>query len=146
MLSKNLRDAFREFDERDPESANRRALASLFIDIALTLTRLREKSGLSKRELARRVNGSHPTIVQWETPGYTGYSLSKLAEVAGVLGYDISVKFSPKEELQIAITYAETSSWREYINADLRSKESAKSSNFNWSTKAQGQKVGGART
>lgn len=100
MLSNKIQEAFNQFDTRDPKSADRRALSTLFIEIALSLTRMREKKGLSKRELARRVNTGHSVIVGWETPGYTGYSLSKLAEVANVLGYDISLQFISKESRQ----------------------------------------------
>ncbi len=100
MLSNKLKDAFRDIDSKDPSAHSRKALYSIFIDIATTLSEMREQKGLSQRELARRINTSHPTIIRWETPGYTGYTLSKLVDLAEELGCRLDVRFIPKEREQ----------------------------------------------
>lgn len=97
MLSDNLKKYISEVDKTDKKSRTRRALYGLFLDIALALPKMRESRGLSKRELARMLNTSHPTIVRWETPGYSGYTLAKLIDLADAMDYTISFKFVPKE-------------------------------------------------
>ena len=117
MLSKKLKGMFDEIDKRDPSAAASRELQGLFINIASTLARLREKSGLSQRKLAKLLNTSHPTIVRWETPGYTGYTIAKLAEFAEAVGYELIVRFRPKAEtrLQTEVTFSKPSSWNRFI-------------------------------
>jgi len=95
MLSKKLKNLFDEVDRKDPTAAPRRALYGVFLDIAQAIPRMRAAKGISQRELARRLETSHPTIVRWETPGYSGYTLSKLVDVAEALDYRVEIKFSP---------------------------------------------------
>lgn len=98
MLSNNLKKYIEEVDRRDPRSKTRRILYGLFLDISQALPRMRISKGLSQRELAKKLNTSHPTIARWETPGYTGYTLSKLIEVADALDFTVDLKFVPKGE------------------------------------------------
>lgn len=125
MLSKKLRKAFDDVDKSDPNSISRRTLYRLFIDISIALTSMREKRGLSQRDLAKKLNTSHPTIVRWETAGYTGYTLSKLVEVSDILGYEIDIKFIPKElrNTQTEISYTNADSWEGDMNSKMLQNE-----------------------
>jgi DNA-binding XRE family transcriptional regulator len=67
-------------------------------DVALKLASLRKASGLSQKELARRVGTSQQQISRLESPSYEGHSLSMLRRVAEVLGADIQVEIQPKKQ------------------------------------------------
>jgi DNA-binding XRE family transcriptional regulator len=67
-------------------------------DIALKLASLRKASGLSQKELARRVGTSQQQISRLESPSYEGHSLSMLRRVADVLGANIQVEIQPKKQ------------------------------------------------
>jgi len=66
-------------------------------DVALKLASLRKASGLSQKELARRVGTSQQQISRLESPSYEGHSLSMLRRVADVLGANIQVEIQPKK-------------------------------------------------
>ena len=82
---------------KDPEFAARFELAGEAWDIALQLTALREKAGLTQKEVARRLNTSQQHISRLESPGYTGHSLSNLRRLAGVLNARVKVIFEPEK-------------------------------------------------
>lgn len=50
---------------------------------------LRQKAGLTQRELAQVVGTQPSVICRLEDADYTGHSLSMLARIAGALGYDL---------------------------------------------------------
>lgn len=62
-------------------------------DVALQLAALREKAGLSQKELARRLNTSQQHISRLESPGYEGHSLANLRRVAAALHARVRVVF-----------------------------------------------------
>lgn len=76
-------------------------------DVAFQLTSLRKKSGLSQKELAKRVGTSQQQISRLESPSYKGHSLSMLRRVADVLGATVSVEIQSKKQ-QIPKVVAET--------------------------------------
>ena len=55
------------------------------LGVAIQLASLRKKSGLSQKELAKRVGTSQQQISRLESPSYEGHSLSMLRRVADVL-------------------------------------------------------------
>jgi transcriptional regulator with XRE-family HTH domain len=61
----------------------------------MQLAALRKESGLSQRELARRVGTSQQQISRLESPGYEGHSLSMLRRVAQVMGASVRVQIQP---------------------------------------------------
>jgi transcriptional regulator with XRE-family HTH domain len=54
--------------------------------VALQLAALREKAGLSQKDLARKLHTSQQNISRLESPSYEGHSLTMLRRVADVLG------------------------------------------------------------
>ena len=78
-------DLFLEEQLRDPDFAERFKRAGEAWDVALQLTALREKAGLSQKDLARTLKTSQQQISRLESPGYEGHSLSMLRRVAKVL-------------------------------------------------------------
>jgi transcriptional regulator with XRE-family HTH domain len=77
---------------RDPDFAARFKRAGEAWDVALQIAVLRKESGLSEKELARRVGTSQQQISRLESPSYEGHSLSMLRRVAAVLGATVQVK------------------------------------------------------
>ena len=84
-MSKTDFDLFLEEQLRDPDFAERFKRAGEAWDVALQLTALREKAGLSQKDLARKLKTSQQQISRLESPGYEGHSLSMLRRVAKVL-------------------------------------------------------------
>jgi transcriptional regulator with XRE-family HTH domain len=76
-------------------------------DVALKLASLRKASGLSQKELARRVGTSQQQISRLESPSYEGHSLSMLRRVADVLGARIDIEIQPKKQRKLPMV-AET--------------------------------------
>jgi transcriptional regulator with XRE-family HTH domain len=66
--------------------------------VALQLAALREKAGLSQKDLARRLKTSQQNISRLESPAYEGHSLTMLRRVAEVLGVTVRVTLAPKGE------------------------------------------------
>ncbi len=64
-------------------------------DIALQLTALRQRAGLTQKDLARRLKTSQQQISRLESPSYEGHSLSMLRRVARALNAEIKVVFEP---------------------------------------------------
>lgn len=67
-------------------------------DVALQLSALRERAGLSQKELAKRVKTSQQQICRLESPAYEGHSLSMLRRVAQELGARVRVFIEPEEK------------------------------------------------
>lgn len=78
---------------KEPEFAARFERAGEAWDIALQLAALRQKAGLSQKELALRLNTSQQQISRLESPGYEGHSLANLRRVAGALNARVRVTF-----------------------------------------------------
>jgi transcriptional regulator with XRE-family HTH domain len=67
-------------------------------DVAIQLASLRKASGLSQKELAKRVRTSQQQISRLESPSYGGHSLSMLRRVADVLEADVRVEIQTKKK------------------------------------------------
>ncbi len=83
---------------KDPAFAERFAKAGEAWDVALQIAALREKAGLSQKDLARKLKTSQQQISRLESPSYEGHSLSMLRRIANVLGANLRVTFAPKGE------------------------------------------------
>lgn len=97
-MSKTNFDLFLEEQLKDPGFAERFKRAGEAWDVALQLAALREKAGLSQRDLARKLKTSQQNISRLESPSYEGHSLAMLRRVAEVLGATIRVTIAPREE------------------------------------------------
>ena len=97
-MSKTNFDVFLEEQLRDPDFAERFERAGEAWDVALQIAALREKAGLSQRDLARKLKTSQQSISRLESPSYEGHSLTMLRRVAEVLGATLRVTLAPKEE------------------------------------------------
>jgi transcriptional regulator with XRE-family HTH domain len=67
-------------------------------DVALQITALRKKAGLSQKDLARLLKTSQQQVSRLESTGYEGHSLSMLRRVAEALHARVRVVFEPDED------------------------------------------------
>jgi transcriptional regulator with XRE-family HTH domain len=104
MLSKDLQD----FMDSNINSRAKFKLYSLFVDIAASLRNLRQERGMTQGELARLSNTSNSAIARWEKDGYSGYSLSKLVEIADALSADISLEIVPRERYRALASFTKS--------------------------------------
>src|SRR5260221_5248934 len=100
-------DLFLEEQLKDPVFAERFDRAGEAWDVALRIAALREKAGLSQRDLARKLHTSQQNISRLESPAYEGHSLTMLRRVAEVLGATLRVTIAPKGESE-ATTFSDT--------------------------------------
>jgi len=96
MKKKTNFDHYLEEQLKSPEFAERFSKAGEAWDVAIQLASLRKESGLSQKELAKRVGTSQQQISRLESPSYEGHSLSMLRRVAGVLGATLRVEVQRK--------------------------------------------------
>jgi transcriptional regulator with XRE-family HTH domain len=99
-MKKTNFDLYLEEQLKDPEFAERFERAGEAWDVALQIAALREKAGLSQKQLARKLQTSQQSISRLESPSYEGHSLAMLRRVAEVLGATIRVTIAPKEEAE----------------------------------------------
>lgn len=78
-----------------PEFVARFEKAGEAWDVALQLATLRERAGLSQKELAEQVHTSQQQISRLESPRYEGHSLSMLRRVAKILNARVRIVFEP---------------------------------------------------
>jgi transcriptional regulator with XRE-family HTH domain len=98
MSRKTNFDLYLEEQLKDADFADRFKKAGEAWDVALQLAALRKDSGLSQKELARKVGTSQQQISRLESPSYEGHSLSMLRRVAKVLGATVHVAIERKED------------------------------------------------
>ena len=96
-MKKTNFDRYLDRQLRDPSFAARFKSAGEAWDVALQISALREKAGLSQKDLAKLLRTSQQQISRLESPGYEGHSLSMLRRVAGVLRARVRVVFEPAE-------------------------------------------------
>ncbi len=94
-MKKTNFDLYLEQHEADPEMAERLKQADQAWDVALQITELRQKAGLSQKELAQLLHTSQQQISRLESTGYEGHSLSTLRRVADALHARVRVVFEP---------------------------------------------------
>src|SRR3972149_6334611 len=97
---------------RDQDFAGRFKKAGEAWDVAIKLASLRKASGLSQKQLAKRVGTSQQQISRLESPSYEGHSLSMLRRVAEVLGATLHVEILPKRTQSIQIVAEPKSIYR----------------------------------
>ena len=100
-------DIYLEEQLKNSDFAERFKKAGEAWDVALQLAALRKESGLSQKQLAKRVGTSQQQISRLESPAYEGHSLSMLRRVAGVLGATLHVEIQPRRHRK-ATAAAET--------------------------------------
>ena len=105
-MKKTNFDIYLEEQMKDSAFAARFKRSGEAWDVALQIAALREKAGLSQKDLARKLHTSQQQISRLESPGYEGHSLRMLRRVAGALQARVRVVFetNPKGE---AATLAE---------------------------------------
>lgn len=91
-------DIYLEEQLKDPAFADRFEAAGEAWDVALQIAALREKAGLSQKDLARKLKTSQQNISRLESPSYEGHSLTMLRRVAKVLSAKVRVVLEPKDE------------------------------------------------
>src|SRR5580658_6973340 len=97
-MKKTNFDRYLETQLEDPIFAARFEQAGEAWDVALQLAALRQKAGLSQKDLARKLKTSQQQISRLESPSYEGHSLSMLRRVAKALGATVLVTLSPQGE------------------------------------------------
>ena len=106
-MKKTNFDLYLEEQLKDPGFAGRFEKAGEAWEVALQIAALREKAGLSQKDLARKLRTSQQNISRLESPAYEGHSLSMLRRVADLLGATVRVTIAPKEEAS-PLTLSET--------------------------------------
>ena len=82
---------------KDEAFAERFKRAGEAWDVALQLADLRQRAGLSQKDLARKLKTSQQQISRLESPGYEGHSLRMLRSVASALKTRVRVVFEPEK-------------------------------------------------
>ncbi len=95
-MKKTNFDLYLEEQLKDPVFAERFERAGEAWDVALQLAALRERAGLSQKDLARKLNTSQQQISRLESPAYEGHSLSMLRRVAKALGARVRLVLEPE--------------------------------------------------
>lgn len=95
-MKKTNFDKYLDEQMKDPEFAARFENAGDAWDVAIQLAALRQKAGLSQKQLARRLKTSQQQISRLESPGYEGHSLANLRRVASALNARVRVTFEPE--------------------------------------------------
>jgi DNA-binding XRE family transcriptional regulator len=106
-MKKTNFDVYLEEQLRDPAFAARFERAGEAWDVALQIAALRQKAGLSQKDLAKLLKTSQQQISRLESPGYEGHSLSTLRRVAAVLHARVRIIFEPDEK-EVRTQVAET--------------------------------------
>ena len=91
-LDKTIEKALRQ----DPSLAERLERVDQAWDIAFQIINLREKAGLTQRELADLVGTKQSNIARLESADYTGYTLKTLEKVTKALQARLEIKIIPQ--------------------------------------------------
>jgi transcriptional regulator with XRE-family HTH domain len=94
-MKKTNFDRYLEEQLQDPAFAARFRRAGEAWDVALQIAALRQKAGLSQKDLATLLKTSQQQISRLESPGYEGHSLSTLRRVAEALHARVRIVFEP---------------------------------------------------
>lgn len=104
-MKKTNFDRYLDEQLKDPMFAVRFKRAGEAWDVALQIAALRQKAGLSQKDLSRLLKTSQQQISRLESPGYEGHSLSMLRRVARALHVHVRVTFEPmsgESEMRVA--------------------------------------------
>ena len=97
-MKKTNFDRYLEEQLRDAAFAARFKRAGEAWDVALQISSLRQKAGLSQKDLAKLLKTSQQQVSRLESPGYEGHSLSTLRRVAEALHAKVRVVFEPEKK------------------------------------------------
>jgi len=95
MRRKTNFDVYLEKQLKDPDFKEKFRRAGEAWDVAIQIASLRKESGLSQKELARRIGTSQQQISRLESPSYEGHSLSMLRRVAEALEARVYIQIKP---------------------------------------------------
>jgi transcriptional regulator with XRE-family HTH domain len=95
-MKKTNFDVYLEEQLKNPAFAQRFEQAGEAWDVAMQIAALREKAGLSQKELARKLHTSQQQISRLESASYEGHSLSMLRRVAQALHARVRVVLEPE--------------------------------------------------
>lgn len=84
--------------EKDPERQRLYEEEKINLQIALLIRDVREKAGLTQKQLADRVGTAQSVISRLEDADYEGHSISMLQRIASALKKRISIKMDAIEE------------------------------------------------
>ena len=101
MKRKTNFDRYLEEQLKDADFAANFKKAGEAWDVALKIAALRKESGLSQKDLARRVGTSQQQISRLESTSYEGHSLSMLRRVADALGATVKIEIQSKRRKRI---------------------------------------------
>jgi DNA-binding XRE family transcriptional regulator len=93
--SKALRFAYDRYVDRDPERAAQFEEELANAEVARKIYDLRNKAGLTQKELARLVGTTASVISRIEDADYEGHSLAMLRRVAAALNKRVEIRFVP---------------------------------------------------
>ena len=88
----------RRYVEGDREMEALLKTERIHAEVAVQLYQLRIESGLSQRELAKKVGTSASVICRLENADYEGHSLAMLRRIAAALHKRIRISFHPLQE------------------------------------------------
>lgn len=111
-MKKTNFDIYLEEQLKDSAFAERFERAGEAWDVALQLAALREKAGLSQKELARRLNTTQQQISRLESPAYEGHSLSMLRRVARALNAQVRLVFETGKQISASRAAEPTGKYR----------------------------------
>jgi ribosome-binding protein aMBF1 (putative translation factor) len=80
-------------DLKNPEFQKAFKEEEVFASVAIQIAKIREKKGLSQKDLARLLNTSQQTISRLETPSNYSYSVKTLIKLAHALHKKLEIKF-----------------------------------------------------
>lgn len=92
-MKKTNFDRYLEEQLKDPAFAERFKRAGEAWDVALQIAALRQRAGLSQKDLAKLLKTSQQQVSRLESTGYEGHSLSMLRRVAEALHAHVRVTF-----------------------------------------------------
>jgi ribosome-binding protein aMBF1 (putative translation factor) len=92
----------RRYFRAKPRRLAELAQARVDDDVARKVRTLREKAGLTQKQLAGRVGTTASVISRLEAADYNGHSLAMLRRIAAAADHRVVVQFVPGAELQRA--------------------------------------------
>jgi len=78
---------------KDPEFRAHYQEERQALKLAMKITKLREKKGLSQQELAKLMGTSQQAISRIESGGYEGFTLKTLEKIAEATGTQLEIEF-----------------------------------------------------
>lgn len=102
-MKKTNFDTYLEEQLKDKTFGERFERAGEAWDVALQLVALRKRSGMSQKDLARKLKTSQQQISRLESPVYEGHSLSMLRRVAHALNAEVKIVLEPVHSRRQAV-------------------------------------------